>query len=490
MRIKAFFLHLLVLTVITGSIVLGYHHTFSVPFVFDDVHAIEENQKIRDPGNFLTLDSLTAQRPLVDLTFALNYHFGELEVYGYHLLNLIIHVVSAFLVYFLALLIFRRLDSSDGSLNSGLYRTIIPAAFVSLIFALHPVQTQAVTYIIQRYTSMAAMFYLAAVLCYILGRQFMLSPVMVRPWIPFRSLVLFILCFVFGLASFLSKQIALSLPLAILLVEYTLFDRTWAGWKKKMAYMAPLGALFFLFALYSAGVLQGEISMGRLLEETDERTRETLEVSRLQYLLTQFQVVTIYLGLLIWPVNLSLDYMYPFVDRLFQGWTMWGLLLLLILAATGIILRRALPAVCLGIFWFYIALSVESSLIPISDALFEHRLYLPMFGFALVLGWVFWEIFRRWQPPALVLGLFVLIFLAAVTYQRNTVWQDPVALWSDTVINRPDNFRAHNNLGQALEDQDRIRKAAWHYQKALEIRPEFAPAHLNLGLVLARAGRI
>lgn len=490
--------HILVFAIIAGAVVLGYHHTLSVPFIFDDFHAIEENLKIRDPGNFLTLDSLRAQRPLVDLSFALNYHLGGVEVFGYHLFNLIIHFVSACLVYLLALVIFRRLDEIGYSTNGRQYLFVVPAAFVALVFALHPVQTQAVTYIVQRYTSMAAMFYLASVLCYILGRQAMMvaqarklaDTGQTQPKIPFTSPALFALCFVLGMASFLSKQIAISLPLTILLVEYFMFDRTWAGWKKKLVLLTPLCIAFFLFALYSAGVLQGEISLGRVLEETDQRTRETLEVSRLQYLLTQFQVIPIYLGLLIWPVNLSLDYMYPFVDSLFRGWTFWGFLLLVILAGAGVGLCKFLPALSLGIFWIFITLSVESSLIPISDALFEHRLYLPMFGFALILGWAFNEVYRRWQVPALVLGIFVLIILAVVTYQRNAVWLDPVTLWADTLNNRPNNPRAHNNLGQALEKQERIWEAARHYQKALKLRPGYAEVHLNLGLVLAKAGRI
>ena len=493
---KTLIIHCTVLAVIILAAFACYHHTFNVPFVFDDLHAIVENQKIRDLGNYLAPESIiSGQRPLTEITFALNYHFGGLEVSGFHQFNLAIHILSAFIVYFLALILFRRLGPSNDDSSSGWYRSVIPAAFTALIFVLHPVQTQAVTYIVQRYASMAAMFYLAAVLCYILGRQAMQAwagavSIGIRHYVPFKSIALFFLCFLFGLASFLSKQIALSLPLAILLIEYLLFDRTWSGWKKKLAVMVPVFTGFLLFVLYSAGVLQGDISLGRILEETDQRTRETLEVGRLQYLFTQFEVVAIYLGILIWPANLSLDYMYPYVDDFFQGWTFWALILHLVLISAAVFMRRSFPLVTMGILWFYITLSVESSLIPITDVLFEHRLYLPMFGFAVIAGWAFLEVYRRWQAPAIVLSLSLLMLLSVATYQRNTVWQSPVSLWADTIEARPENPRAHNNLGQALEDRQRMQEAFHHYQEALKLDPDYADAHLNMGLVLARSGRI
>lgn len=498
MKRKKVLLHVLVVICIAGAVLLCYGHTLDVPFVFDDRTAIVENQKIRDVDRFLHLKALTAQRPLADLTFAVNYTRGELDVFGYHVVNIAIHIISACLVYALAMLVFRRVNPGSDSRNTDSKKFILPAVFTALVFALHPVQTQAVTYIVQRYTSMAALFYLGAVVCYVLGRQSMQfnpksappSSAMTKGGISLKSIGLFTLSFACGLAAFLSKQTALSLPLAILLMEYLLFDRTWAGWKKKLVYLLPLCAAFIVFVLYSAGVLQGDISLGRLLEETDQRTRETMEVSRLQYLMTQFQVITIYLGQLIWPANLSLDFMYPFVDSLFQNWTFWGLLLLLTLVAAGFWLRRKQPFISMGIFWFFIALSVESSLIPISDALFIHRLYLPMFGFALVLGIALHQAVLRWKYPALLAAVLLVCVLSVVTFQRNQVWQDRITLWSDTVSKRPENPRAHNNLGQALEDEGHIQDAAKHYRKALALQPGYADAHLNLGLVLAKSGRL
>ena len=137
-----------------------YSNTFQAPFVFDDQHTIQENAKIRNLHNFYTPDVLRSPRPLVDFTFALNYHFGKLQVFGYHLVNLFIHIANGILVFFLSRMLFRKLSGAD---NPNSY---LAALFAALIFIAHPLQTQAVTYIAQRYTSMAAFFYLGSVLSY------------------------------------------------------------------------------------------------------------------------------------------------------------------------------------------------------------------------------------------------------------------------------------------------------------------------------------
>lgn len=483
-------IHVLVVICIAGAVLLCYGHTLEVPFVFDDQTSIVENQKIRDLDRFLRPEALTAQRPLADLTFACNYAVGELDVSGYHVVNIGIHIMSAWLVYVLALFIFRRLEPG-GSPETGRQRYLVPAAaFAALVFALHPVQTQAVTYIVQRYTSLAAMFYLAAVLLYILGRQAMQqSPGPEQPdngrgrwFLPLRSVLFFVLCLGCGMVSFLSKQNALSLPLAVLLVEYTLFERSWADWKRATIWIGPLFLLFAGFTLYSAGVFQGDISLAQLLAETDQRSRETMQVTRWQYLLTQFKVIPLYMGLLVWPVGQNVDYMHPFVTSIFQSWTVWGLLILLLVAGVGLWMRKREPEIFVGVFWFFIALSVESSIIPIKDAMFEHRLYLPMFGFALILGWIMGKMYRRRKLPALAVGLAVLGLLGTATADRNAVWENPTQLWAQSVDQNPENYRARYNYGRELARKGDIDKALEQFQEAIEIYPGHAKSHYNAGL--------
>ena len=138
------------LVCLTAAVI--YSNTFQAPFVFDDQHTIQENAKIRDLRNFYTPDVLRSPRPLVEFTFALNYHFGKLRVFGYHLVNLLIHVANGILVFFLSLLLLRKLAEPDRQ------TACLAALFAAMVFIAHPLQTQAVTYTAQRYTSMAAFF--------------------------------------------------------------------------------------------------------------------------------------------------------------------------------------------------------------------------------------------------------------------------------------------------------------------------------------------
>lgn len=480
--------HTLAFAAIILGVVLCYHHTLDVPFVFDDRTSIVENQKLTDLSNFYSLKNIRAQRPLTDFTFALNYHFGELDVMGYHLINIFIHIFASLLVYVLALKILIRCGSSKKTVEHVNF--LIAAAFAALIFATHPIQTQAVTYIVQRYTSMAALFYLAAVLLFIFGRQAVadignrsvLGIGAGRLFMPVRTILSFPLCFVFAMAAFLSKQSALSLPLMILMIEYAMFDRSWAGWKRKLYFIVPALLAFLIFVLYSTGALQGDVSLGRLLEETSRRARETLAVTRGEYLLTQFKVIPIYIGLVLWPVNQNIDHMYPFVTSLFQSWTFWGMLLTILTASIGIIFKTRYPVIFIGIFWFFIALSVESSLIPIRDAMFEHRVYLAMFGPAVITGFIFLKLVAKYRLSAIITGLALLAILCFSTYQRNALWLDPVELWADSISKNPFSYRAQYNYGLELARKNNPAQALEHFHESIRLRPGFSNGHYNAGL--------
>ncbi len=482
----------------TGLLIVGiaclataiYSNTFYSPFVFDDLHSIVRNPKIKDISHFLTWKAITYPRVLVDFTFALNYYFGELNVFGYHLVNLLIHIINGILVYFLALNILTHLvPASQSAIRNSQFAirnsqsAILLSFFTALIFITHPIQTQAVTYIVQRYTSMAAMFYLAAVLFFILGRKLQIHNLI------HKALIFFVLTGICAICAFLSKQNTASLPAAILLVEYILFDRSWAGWKKKLKWIVPACAVFLVFIFYVL-ILKGNVNFGRLLEDVSTKTRDISGISRWEYLCTQFNVLVIYIRLLFFPVGQSVDYMYPFKSGFFDGLTPLAFLFLLGLVAASFWQRNKRPVITLAILWFFITLSVESSIFPIRDALFEHRLYLPIFGFALLISWfVSWIVQSKVRWNLIVIPV-VILCLSVATFQRNQVWQHPVDLWFDALAQNPKNHRVHNNLGYALDKQKKFKRAIQHYQKALDIYPRYADAHLNFGLALAKTGHL
>jgi len=533
------------LVIIVFVALVVYSNIYQCPFVFDDIPQIQTNLKIRSLLNYLSLGDLLKPRAVVYLTFALNYQFGKLNVFGYHLINVLIHIINGFLVYFLAHTIFRQVyrskagedyNSAREALQIKIERSKLRTNFQStidnqkssiylmslltaLIFIAHPIQSQVVTYTVQRSTSMAAMFFLASVLFYLKARIIQQGaesreeraersghPSEMRfgrhenefhgvkrsergRAFSFRLSSYFFVSIVCGILAFLSKQNTASLPGVILLTEYLLMDRTWEGLKRKIPWFFVTFALWGLFVLYIVGFFSGGIEGRGLLEDVSDFMQETEQVSRWSYLCTQFNVLVIYLRLLFLPIGQNLDYQYPFKTGFFDGYTPLAFVFLIGVIAIGIWNIRKRPVIAFGIFWFFITLSVESSLIPIQDALFEHRLYLPMFGFALIATYLVFHFLSKRISWAVAISVVLILSLGTATYLRNRVWKDSISFWTDVVLKTPLNAGAHSSLGLALQENERIEEAISHFVEAVKIDPEFALAHNNLGIILMRQGR-
>ena len=542
-----------------------YSNIYSFPFVFDDKLHIVEKENIGDLDCHISFNRLRQPRGIVYLTFALNYHFGGLNVFGYHLVNVLIHMTNGIFAYFLSLTIFRQLASSPAQPSESRTRpapetkrkkskgsqirslkgrkpkagNAIPsvenaqpfasqssthwmALFAALIFVAHPIQTQAVTYTVQRLAAMGAMFFLASVLFYVRARILQQGASGRRSEVggqksevggqksevggqksevrgqkregpsafSLQSSAFYVLCIICGILAFLSKQNTASLPLMILLVEYMLFERTRQGWKRKLTWLAPVFFVFGLFVLYTFGLFQGELDVAKWLEDVSEHMRETEIVGRWAYLCTQFNVMVIYVRLLFLPIGQNMDPMYPFNSGFFDGLTPLAFIFLIGLVAIGIWNIKKRPIISLGIFWFFIALSVESSIIPIHDAMFEHRLYLPLFGFALVVPYLIFDFFlSRRRSWAILASVVIILSLGSAAYSRNRVWQSGITIWSDVTDKNPQNIRGYINLGNALDRNDRYDEAIEAYSKALQMKKGVLDAHYNLAVALERRGR-
>ena len=512
------------LIVLIGSVVYG--NSLHGPFLFDDVRTIVENDKIRDVSNYVGFDRIFQKRPFADLTFALNFRFSELEPFGYHLVNILIHLLNGVLVYFLGSAIITQISGSDGGklfffgprpgrmkrtvsspedqFHDAKQQIAFIALFAALIFVTHPVQTQAVSYICQRYASLAALFYLLSVLFYLKGRMLHrsrsgneaekkgLGQADEKPYRPIGSapiLCFYILCIVSGLLAFLSKQTAASLPLAILLVEFFCIDATWAGWRKKIPWIGLtilVGTIGVLF--YSAGGLETLRSFGELVEDVSRATRDTENVGRWSYLCTQFSVLINYIRLLFFPIRQNADPEFPFVTGFFDGWTPLWFLFLAGILFFAVRFRKKVPVISFGIFWFFITLSVESSIIPIRDAMYEHRLYLPIFGFSIAVSYAFFGFLQKRRSVALSAACAIIMLLGTAAHHRNDVWQSSAVLWADVLSKSPWNGRAHTNLGIALSRQGKLREAVQHFNGALESNPGDVQTLMNLGNTLALMG--
>jgi tetratricopeptide (TPR) repeat protein len=456
---------LLVVTV--GAV--AYSNTFAVPFQFDDLVVITA-----EPSITAFHPSLLSRRFLGDLSFALSYRwFGE-RTAGYHVVNLLVHLANALLVLRLVRQLWRT-DPLRESTWSGRAEPI--ALLAALLFVAHPMQTQAVTYIVQRYASLAAMFFLASVSSYVAFRLAKAWGVALGWYAAFLAA---------AVAACWTKENAVVLPLAVVAVEWSFFE---APLRRRALWFSPFlaaGALAVVAALAS----------GLTLTRLDAMTRVDTDMPRADYFLTQLRVVATYLRLLVLPVGQNLDPDVAISRSLAEpGVLLAGGLHLALLAGTVLALRRGLRGdgawrlVGFGGVWFYVTLLVESSFIPIVDVAYEHRVYLPSFGpflaFAAMMAGA--PALRPTRRFLAVAALLVAV-LTGATLARNRVWRSPLALWSDVVAKSPHKPRPINNLGIAVMDQGDLPGAAALFERALREDPSYAKAYFNLGEARQKAG--
>ncbi len=473
----------------------AYWNTFNVPFVFDDQSSIVDNAIIKDLGNFLGDNKgyrYNPRRVVGYFSFALNYHWGGLNVFGYHLVNFVIHLVNALLVYTLCRQMFRTPHLRQSTLAA---RATGIALLAALLFVAHPLQTQAVTYIVQRFTSLTTLFFLLSFVLYIAGRLRCVddsrSPL---PASRLLTLLLFTGSLLAAVLAMKTKEMAFTLPLTILLFEFSFFT---SSLKTKL--LAGIPVLLTL-AIVPLSLLGSNKPLAELLADVDRITRETAHIPRFDYLLTQFTVITTYLRLLFLPVEQNLDYDYTVYHTFFTPPVFFSFLLLAALFLLAIYLygfrfsqsrvtRHESRLVAFGIFWFFLTLAVESSLIPIRDIIFEHRIYLPSCGAFLALATTATLLGRKLSPKTFWSIVTVLILLlATASWQRNQVWRDEVALWQDTVEKSPNKPRPHYNLGKALLSAGQTEPAISSINRALQLDPDNVEAHNNLGAAFDRKG--
>jgi len=461
--------------------VLIYSNTFSDPFHFDDEANIVDNPRIKNLSNLI---DLSGRRYVGFLSFALNYHFGQLNVFGYHLVNLLIHITNGFLVYSLVLLLLRippPLLTPYSSRLSPPASTFASSSSIALatalLFVVHPLQTQAVTYIVQRFTSLAALFYLLTSVLYLKWRS-------AKEESRIRSLYYAgaLLCTVLAMKT---KESSFTLPLMLLLIEAVFFE---SPTRKRWIALIPFLLTLLIIPLSHPGAVgEGE---------------ERIEISRWDYLFTQFRVIMTYLRLLILPVNQNLDYDYPISHSLLEPKVLFSFLFLLVLFTFSLYLLFVRPRpshssrlAAFGILWFFLTLSIESSIIPIRDVIFEHRLYLPSVGFFLAGSVLIITLLDRWRGMnVLVIGVLVVI-LSIATYQRNVVWRDDLTLWTDVVRKSPNNARGHYSLGLAYQNLEHtdflfLNDAIREYEAAIALNPNYARAHNALGNLYKDLGRV
>ena len=517
--------------------IIAYSNSFHVPFIFDDEYSIRDNRVVHDIGNFLfssTGYEYHRGRFIGYLTFALNYRLGGLDVTGYHIVNLAIHMACALLVYGLVALTFQTPIMKDSLLAP---QAKLIAFFSAALFVVHPIQTEAVTYIVQRLTSLAALFYVASLYCYVRFRLIAegIEPASGGAKGKYRHLFrlqaptvwFYSISIISAILAMKTKEIAFTLPFIVVLYELVFFGS--GNLIKRTLWALPLLATVVIIPLTMLKITSiVSQPLGKVLSDVSQVTVVQSSVTRWEYLMTEFPVIVTYIRLLFFPAGQNLDYDYPVYRSFFYPQVMLSFLFLVALFGLGIylVLRtegRGLrakredqnsdlsaqslvpgtqssvlasqssalsPAFRLmgfGILWFFITLSVESSIIPITDVLYEHRVYLPSIGMIICTVTGAFLLREKVRSPRAGRVIIVMLALAigvlsVATYLRNEVWGDSIRMWKDITAKSPAKERPHYNLGHLYQLQNRFDDAIKQYQLALKLKLD-ADAYNNLGLI-------
>ena len=450
-----------------------YQNSVAVPMVADDHLFIEENESIRDLGDIGAIWAYNPARFFAFLSIAVNYHFDALNVFGYHLFNIFVHFLASWaLFWFITLLLSTGKDkllAASPNLNR-----LFPL-FVSLVFAAHPLNTSAVTYIWQRNTSIVTLFYLLAM-------AFYLKFALIEEHKKNRSKSSWLLlagAFVASIVATLTKQNAATLPIAILLLDYCFISGSGVALKARAKYLVLFLPALFMIPILSATGGNMEISH---IGQADQILRWY------EYLATQFNVITyVYFKLTFYPIGQNLDYDYPIVTS-FAEVVISGVFLLSLLTAS-ILFFKKYRLVSFGFLFFTLAMSVESSFFPLEDLVFEHRMYLPSTGLYLSISAILF-LSMSWvlRPKATFVALSLIMMLLVVslstlTIQRNEVWKTKESLWLDVISKSPNKTRGYAFLGQEYLAQGRLDGVKEVAEKALLVDPLSGRAFYLLGVV-------
>jgi tetratricopeptide (TPR) repeat protein len=466
------FLIILVFSALSFAI---YSNTFNSPFVLDDLPQIQENPDIRItqfslPQVIKAGFNSSKTRPIAYSTLALNYSLHQYDRFGYHIINITIHILTGFFFY-----LFLTITFKISPVQAPYKHTSLISFLVALIWLVHPIQTQSITYIVQRMNSLAAMFYILSFWLYIKGR---LADQPLKKWSLFGGAVL---AWVLALGC---KQNAATLPFFIFLYEWFFFQDLRSDWLKRN--LKIFLVVFFVFGLISLLYL-GLNPLERLSSINDFAGKE---FTLLERVMTQFRVIIHYISLIFFPhpSRLNLDYDFPLSASLTDPiTTLFSLVAIVVIIGLAVYFAKKERLISFCILWFFGNLALESSVIPLA-IIFEHRTYLPsMLVSLMVVMFAFRYIKPTWLPVAALCA--VIIICSYWTYERNEVWQNRLTLWSDCVQKSPQKARPNSNLGQSLAELGRTDEAIIYFLKALKINPNYDEAHINIGIIFADQGK-
>lgn len=446
---------------------VAYLPSFNGAFIFDDYARIIECHDIRSLSTLGPL-MLWTNRPVIFFTLWLNYQIGGLNVFGYHVWNFAVHLAAGMILFGLIRRTLRlpslggRFDQSADMLGFA----------VTLLWLLHPLQTQAVTYIIQRCESMMGMFYLFCLYSVLRASQSK------RPW-PW-----YVAGIAAGWLGMGCKEVMVTAPIVILLYDRVFLS---SSWKDVLRRRGAFCAAMLPAILWVVTVLA--------IRETPRNETDGLRAvtTPLEYFCSEPRVILHYLRLAILPDKLCFDYQWPVIEHWSEVVLPGMAVVSLFLASLAALYYR--PPVGFLAFSFFVVLAPTSSLQPIDDLAVEHRLYLPLALILMLIVLGFVAVIRRVAPIrrqqvaiyAVMLLLAVAVY-ATRTFVRNCMYSKPAAIWANVLAHAPNNARAYNNFGYHLSIAGQWEEAIRCYRRAIELDPQLDMAYCNLARALWRQG--
>lgn len=459
-----------------GLIALAYHEAPKNGFHLDDANNIVAHGPVHMTE--LSVDALARaaregalpQRSLANVSFALDWWRGGGAPSTFQITNILIHAATALAVLTLILQLLRRSGASPT-------QAWFAATAATAAWALHPIQVQAVTYIVQRMASLAALFILIAVLAYVRGRLTQRG----RIWYPLALIAAF--------AAWLSKENAYVLPALILLAEYTLCREPAQRLKSRLDLaVLALPVVLITYVLIDITLLHGPVWQYIAAGYTNR------DFTLGERLLTQPRVIFFHLGQILWPLpeRFSIEHDFPLSQSLLHPWTtplaIAGLFSW-IAGGMWLSLRSRAPVVGFLLLWIPATLAIESSVIAL-EMVFEHRMYLPSVGIAGLLALALQRLIRTGHGRgAALLSLGLIAGLLYATLGRVPEWRTPITLYEHAASHAPQSPRAWGNLATAYETENRSSEAISAYTRALDLAPRHAIAYLNRGSSYHKIGR-
>jgi len=430
-----------------------YVNSLKGEFVFDDHILVRDNSYIKDWSNFgkVLVSSVGSgsmrhygsYRPLQMITYMVNYSLGGLKVEGYHLGNILLHILAALSLFWFINVIF-----GDTLLS----------LFTSLLFVSHPIHTEAVTYISGRADSLSALFMLLCFIFYLKNLQK-------------KNIILAVLMVLSYILALFSRENSLMLPVLLLVYHYSF------GQKIKKSLFITILAPVFAYILLRLTLLKAAL------------TAATLNTTLLQRIPGFFTAITDYFRLLIAPLGLHMEY----GDKLFsfaEPKAVLGVVILLFLLVYAFIKRKSLKLVTFSILWFFTALLPSSNLYPLNAYMAEHWLYIPSIGFFLALSAGIAYILRKekFKTSAIIIFVSLLAVYSYLTVKQNSTWVEPEFFYKRTLRYAPDSSKSYNNLALIYAAKGQRKELLPLLEKAIEIRPHFAEAYNNLAIIYRETG--